>query len=163
MAAAGLLSNGWISEVIAIAAITAMLGVLLNLLLGLSRVLLGMARRGDVSRKLSHIHPQTASPVPAVLATGIVIGLLVLSGDVVFTWSFSAFTVLIYYSITNLSALFLPEDLRLYPRIIPILGLTGCLFLAFWIEPQIWITGLVLIAIGLIWHAAARRFSSEEP
>ena len=163
MAAAGLLSNGWISELIAVAAITAMLGVLLNLLLGLSRVLLGMARRGDVSRKLAHINPQTASPVPAVLATGVVIGLLVLSGDVVFTLSFSAFTVLIYYSITNLSALFLPEDLRLYPRIIPILGLTGCLFLAFWIEPQIWITGVVLIAIGLIWHAAARRFSSEEP
>jgi APA family basic amino acid/polyamine antiporter len=163
MAAAELLPNGWIAEVIGVAAITAMLGVLLNLLLGLSRVLLGMARRGDVSRKLSHIHPQTASPVPAVLATGVVIGLLVLSGDVVFTWSFSAFTVLIYYSITNLSALFLPEELRLFPRMIPILGLSGCLFLAFWIEPQIWITGLVLIGIGLIWHAVARRLSNEAP
>lgn len=163
MAAAELLPNGWIAEVIGVAAITAMLGVLLNLLLGLSRVLLGMARRGDVSRKLSRIHPQTASPVPAVLATGVVIGLLVLSGDVVFTWSFSAFTVLIYYSITNLSALFLPEELRLYPRMIPILGLLGCLFLAFWIEPQIWITGLALIGIGLIWHAVARRHLNEEP
>jgi APA family basic amino acid/polyamine antiporter len=83
--------------------------------------------------------------------------ILVLSGDVVFTWSFSAFTVLIYYAITNLSVLFMPEELRLYPKIIPTMGLIGCLFLAFWIDPTIWLIGLVLILVGLVWHAVALR------
>ncbi|MDX1640939.1 MAG: APC family permease [Balneolaceae bacterium] len=149
-----------IGPVITIAAITAMLGVLLNLLLGLSRVLLGMARRQDVPHVLSTINPQTKSPVAAVLVTGVIIGLLVISGDVVFTWSFSAFTVLIYYSITNLSALMMPKELRLYPVWIPMMGLFGCLFLAFWIEPAIWISGVALIVVGLIWHTVAKRSRS---
>lgn len=151
------LSVPLIGPVITLTAITAMLGVLLNLILGLSRVLLGMARRRDVPGILSNINPQTKSPVAAVMVTGVIIGLLVISGDVVFTWSFSAFTVLIYYSITNLSALMMPKDLRLYPVWIPVVGLFGCLFLSFWIEPAIWITGVALIVVGLIWHTVAKK------
>ena len=149
-----------IGPLVTLAAITAMLGVLLNLLLGLSRVMLGMARRRDLPARLAMINPKNQSPETAVFATSIIIGLLVLSGDVVFTWSFSAFTVLIYYAITNLSALRLPDDLRLYPRLIPALGLFGCLFLAFWIEPRIWLYGLLLLAFGLIWHTVALRWAT---
>ncbi len=156
MKVAQALSLPYIGPVISIAAVTAMLGVLLNLLLGLSRVMLSMGRRKDLPGILARINPKTQSPVPAVLATGVVIGLLVLSGDVVFTWSFSAFTVLIYYSITNLSAFMMPAELRLYPRWIPALGLFGCLFLAYWIELTIMLLGLVMIGIGLIWHRVAK-------
>lgn len=151
-----------IGTIITIAAVTAMLGVLLNLILGLSRVLLGMARRRDVPFILSKINPNTKSPVASVLVTSVIIAILVMSGDIVFTWSFSAFTVLIYYAITNLSALNLPADLRLYPRIIPVSGLFGCLFLAFWIEPRIWIPGLILIGTGLVWHALAQRLQNAD-
>jgi basic amino acid/polyamine antiporter, APA family len=149
MIVAQTLSTPYLGLIVSIAAITAMMGVLLNLILGLSRVMLSMGRRKDLPETLSRIHPKTGSPVPAVLTTGGVIALLTLSGDVFFTWSFSAFTVLIYYSITNLSALKLPEELRLYPKWIPVMGLAGCLFLAFWIELNIIILGLILIAIGL--------------
>ena len=152
MVVAQALSVPVIGPVITIAAITAMLGVLLNLILGLSRVLLGMARRKDIPHSISRINPNTKSPVFAVWITGAIIGLLVLSGDVVFTWSFSAFTVLIYYSITNLSALFMPPELHLYPRIIPVMGLLGCIFLAFWIDPKILLLGVGVIGIGLVWH-----------
>ena len=145
-----------IGAVVTFAAITAMLGVLLNLLLGLSRVLLSMSRRGDVPRFMARINPATQSPVAAVWVTCMIIGILILSGDIVFTWSFSAFTVLIYYSITNLAALFLPEEDRLYPRINPILGLAGCLFLAFWIEPVIIAMGLGVMVVGFVWHWVAR-------
>ena len=161
MAVAQALSVPVIGPIITFAAITAMLGVLLNLILGLSRVMLSMARRKDLPGKLSKVNPRTQSPGNAVWATGLVIGLLVLSGDVIFTWSFSAFTVLIYYAITNLSALFMPADLRLYPRWIPILGLAGCLVLAFWIEPHIWISGIGLIIIGLVWHWIALRVKTK--
>lgn len=144
-------------SVVSIAAVTAMTGVLLNLILGLSRVILGMARRGDLPGFMEQVKAESGSPVAAVWVTGGVIGLLVMSGDITFTWSFSAFTVLIYYAITNLSALMLPAGKRLYPRWIPALGLLCCLSLAFWIDPQIWLTGLSLIAAGLLWHAAAGR------
>ncbi|HET8885451.1 MAG TPA: APC family permease [Salinimicrobium sp.] len=161
MAVAQALSVPVIGPVITVAAITAMLGVLLNLILGLSRVMLSMARRKDLPEKLSKVNSRTQSPRNAVWATGLIIGLLVLSGDVVFTWSFSAFTVLIYYAITNLSALLMPADLRLYPRWIPVLGLAGCLFLAFWIEPHIWLCGIALIIIGLIWHWIALKVKTK--
>jgi basic amino acid/polyamine antiporter, APA family len=157
MAVAQALGTPWIGRLVTAAAITAMLGVLLNLLLGLSRVVLGMARQRDLPAGLAEIHPTTESPRRAVWATGVLIAVLVLRGDVVFTWSFSAFTVLLYYAITNLAALRLPADLRLYPRVIPMLGLGGCLFLAAFVDREIWILGLVVVLAGVAWHAVARR------
>ena len=123
-----------LGRILALGAITAMLGVLLNLILGLSRVLLAMARRGDVPRGLATIDDVRSSPAAAVIAVGVVIGLLVLIGDVKTTWSFSAFTVLVYYAITNLAALRIPAEARIVPRWIPVAGLIGCLGLAFWVE-----------------------------
>ena len=91
--------------VVAIAAIAAMIGVLLNLLLGLSRVVLAMARRGDVPRSHGLIWTRTSTPPWAVVDACIVIAVLILVGDFTFAWSLSAFTVLIYYAITNLAAI----------------------------------------------------------
>jgi APA family basic amino acid/polyamine antiporter len=143
--------------VLAMGAMTAMLGVLLNLILGLSRVLLAMGRRRDMPRFLARLNPQGTTPVWAVLVVGGAIALLVLLGNVKTTWSFSAFNVLIYYAITNLAALQLPVHERLYPKWIGVLGLVSCLFLAFWVESAIWQVGLGLIAAGLIWHTIRQR------
>jgi APA family basic amino acid/polyamine antiporter len=82
---------------------------------------------------------------------------LVLIGNVRTTWSFSAFTVLIYYSLTNYAALQLSDDERYFPRWISWLGLAACLFLAFWVELQIWLIGLGLLIAGLIWQQLAQR------
>jgi APA family basic amino acid/polyamine antiporter len=152
MMAAQAMSVPGIGLIVSIAAITAMMGVLLNLLLGISRVILAMGRRGDVPVSLSKINPESKSPVAAVWVTGFLIGMLVLTGDIKLTWSFSAFTVLIYYSITNLSALMLKPEQRLYPVFVPIGGLTGCLFLAFWLDPQILVAGILVLTAGWIWH-----------
>ena len=140
-------------RLLAAAAITAMLGVLLNLVLGLSRVLLAMARRADAPAALARIEERSRSPRSAVLAVGTGIALIALVGDVGLTWSFSAFTVLVYYAITNLAALRLPAEARLYPRWIPAAGLAGCLGLAFWVEPRVWMVGLALIGVGLVGRA----------
>ncbi len=147
---------GWL---IAAGAVSAMLGVLLNLLLGLSRVVLAMARRGDMPAWFAHVDQERSSPVAAVLLVGGIIAGLVAIGSVKTTWSFSAFTVLVYYALTNLAALRLPPDARLYPRWIPGAGLVCCLGLAFWVEPAIWTAGLGLVAVGLVWHRVARRVS----
>jgi APA family basic amino acid/polyamine antiporter len=73
------------------------------------------------------------------------------------TWSFSAFSVLIYYALTNLAALRMPAGERRYPRFVAVIGLTACLGLAFWVDVTVWLVGLGLIAVGLAWHAVARR------
>lgn len=145
-----------VSGLIAIAAVTAMAGVLLNLLLGLSRVLLAMGRRGDMPAALAALDPRT-SPRNAVLVTGAVIAALVLTGSVKMTWSFSAFTVLIYYALTNLAAPRLPAAQRRFPSFVAWLGLASCLGLAFWVERRIWGAGLLLTIAGLAWRALLRR------
>lgn len=137
--------------VLTIGAITAMAGVLLNLILGLSRVLLAMARRGDAPSILARLDDRGESPRPAVLAVGGLIALLTLFGNMMTTWSLSAFTVLIYYGITNLAALRLDPGARRFPRSISLLGLLGCLGLAWWVEPIILAIGCgsVLLLIGV--------------
>jgi APA family basic amino acid/polyamine antiporter len=148
---------GGVSQLLAVGAITAMLGVLLNLILGLSRVWLAMGRRLDMPRILARLNPAGTTPYVAVVVVEITIALFVLAGDVKITWSFSAFNVLIYYAITNLAALRLSPAERLYPQWLAWVGLAACLFLAFWVERQIWLTGLALIAVGLIWRAIVRQ------
>lgn len=146
-----------VAQAVAVGAITAMLGVLLNLVLGLSRVLLAMGRRGDVPRRFGRLDAAGTTPGPAVLMVGAIIAALTLVGDVRTTWSFSAFTVLVYYAITNLAALRIPAEGRLFPRWVPAAGLVACTGLAFFVEPLVWGIGLGLVAAGLVWHGAARR------
>lgn len=150
-----------VPQVVALGAITAMLGVLLNLVLGLSRVLLAMGRRADVPRLFGRLDAAGTTPGPAVLMMGGVVAAIALVGDVRTTWSFSAFAVLVYYAVTNLAALRVPEEGRLFPRWVPAVGLVSCLSLAFFVEPLYWGVGLGLLAIGIAWHAAARRLQRE--
>lgn len=150
-----IIANGfgasWIATLISLGAMTAMLGVLLNLILGLSRVLLAMGRRNDMPSATSQVSPTRAVPYIATLTVAGIITSFVLSGNIKIAWSFSAFTVLIYYAVTNACAIRLSKSERLYPAWISWCGLSACLFLAFWVEPIIWGVGLGLIAIGLLW------------
>ncbi|MEZ6046534.1 MAG: APC family permease [Planctomycetaceae bacterium] len=143
---------------IAAGAITAMLGVLLNLVLGLSRVALAMGRRSDFPVCFGNVTDGGGNPVNAILLVGAIILGLTLIGNVKTTWSFSAFTVLIYYALTNLSAIRLSEEERLYPRWISWGGLLLCLSLAFWVEPRIWLTGSGILFLGLFYRFIRRRW-----
>jgi APA family basic amino acid/polyamine antiporter len=137
---------------VTVGAITAMLGVLLNLVLGLSRVWLAMGRRGDMPRFLA-VLDQRSEPRAAVILSAVLIAVLTLVGDIGLAWSFSAMTVLLYYGITNLSALAL--DRR---RPTGWLGLASCLFLSFFVPLAIWVSGAVLLGLGLAWKAGYTRW-----
>ena len=146
-----------VSQVVAFGAITAMLGVLLNLILGLSRVLLAMGRRADMPKVFGRIDASGTTPGPAVLMMGGFVAALTLIGDVSTTWTFSAFTVLIYYAITNWAALYIPSEGRLFPKWVSVAGLIACASLAFFVEPLYWGAGLGLIVLGLAWYTIAQR------
>ncbi len=145
------------SQTLTLGAMMALLGVLLNLILGLSRVLLAMARRGDMPRGLAQLNADQTTPTRAVWVMGGAIACLVLIGNVKTTWSFSAFAVLGYYAITNLAALQLPSEQQRYPRWIPMIGLVSCGFLAFWVEPGVWMVGLGAIGVGLVWQRVVKE------
>jgi APA family basic amino acid/polyamine antiporter len=150
----GLAGAGWL---LTIGAMTALLGMLLNLILGLSRVMVAMGRRHDMPVGVARVSKMGSTPEIAVVTVGVLIAILVLIGDIRIIWSFSAFTVLVYYAITNLAAYQLPAEKRRLPRVVAALGLLASLFLAFWVEPAIWITGSALIVVGLGWRWIARK------
>ena len=95
----------------------AMIGVLMNLLLGLSRVVLAMGRAGDLPRGLAAVDATGTTPGPAVVAVAVGVAVLVLVGSVSLAWTLSAAAVLGYYALTNAAALRLPPDDRRFPRV----------------------------------------------
>ena len=146
---------------VTVAAVTAMLGVILNLILGLSRVALAMGRRGHLPGYFARIDEAGTTPGPAVvLVGGIVIGLICL-GSIERAWSLSAVTVLIYYAITNAAALRLAPEHRLYPRVISWVGLLGCLGLVVWVDWPYLVVGAVAVAVALVWHGTVGMTKSE--
>lgn len=159
-AAARAMGTPMVGTLVAVGAVTAMLGVLLNLLLGLSRVVLAMGRRGDLPPTLAAVGPG-GTPRLAVAAVGVPVALIAFLGEIEITWAFSAFTVLLYYAITNLAALRLPEDARLYPPAVAWTGLAGCLGLTAFLPGRVWILGAVLVGAGLVWRVIARLLWPE--
>lgn len=136
-------------KVLTAGAIIAMASVLLNLVLGLSRVVLAMGRRCDLPKTTARITDSTKVPTVATIVVGCLITGLVYVGDMKLTWSFSAFTVLVYYALTNLCAIRLKIEERLYPIWVSYIGLFACLCLAVFVEWRIILAGLSLIALGL--------------
>ncbi len=150
-------SGSQLSWILTTGAAIAMVSVLLNLVLGLSRVVLAMGRREDLPKATARIREGSGVPAVATLVVCVLIAGLVCLGDPSLTWSFSAFTVLVYYALTNLCAIRLKPEERLYPGWIAWAGLIGCLSLAFFVEWRVMLAGLGLIAVGLIWKTLFNR------
>lgn len=159
---------GWLTAVgwlVVVGAGVAMLGVLMNLLLGLSRVVLAMGRTGDLPATLARLDASGTTPGPAVVAVAVVVGLLVLTGSVKLAWSLSAASVLAYYAVTNAAALRLAPEDRRFPRVVSLAGLLGCAGLAFTLPPWAWATALGVGVGSVAWHrfaGAGRRGPSEK-
>ena len=121
-----------------------------------------MGRRGDMPETLTAISYAAATSWAATLAIAAIIGGLVLWGDVRVIWSFSACSVLIDYALTNLCALRLPPEQRLY-RIWPAwCGLVACLLLAWRVDWFVWLTGVGLIALEIVWHECAAALERKK-
>ncbi|MGQ4277202.1 APC family permease [Pseudidiomarina sp. E22-M8] len=147
-----LIPSGWVHNMVFIGAIFAMLGVALNLVLGVSRVVLAMARRRDLPLAWSRLNIANTSAPAATLVTVAIMIFIALFGGIKLAWTFSAFTVLIYYSITNLAALRVKTAQRFIAKVWSVLGLVGCLGLAFMVDFEVISVGIIVLVIGLIWH-----------
>ena len=131
-----------------LAASLSLVSVLLNLILGLSRMLLAMARRGDAPQFLQKLSPQNANPTRAVLTVGMGIGCLILTLGFSKNWSVSAFSILIYYAVVNAAALKIKKPQRLYPSWLAACGLLFCCVLAYFIEMQVWLVGTIILLVA---------------
>ena len=136
--------------VVRIGAALAALGSLLALILGVSRTALAMARNRHLPHGLSAIHPRFKVPHRAEFAVGVVVAVIAAFADVRGAIGFSSFAVLMYYAIANASAWTLGR------RVIPAVGLAGCLTLAFALPLTSVLSGAAVLAAGAALYAIWR-------
>jgi len=162
-AAARSLPYPWIATVVSAGGVTAMLGVILSQLLGLSRMAFAMARRGDLPRVLAEVHPRWGVPGRAVLAIGALAAVVAATGTLAGVAAAASFAILIYYGLANLAALRMPAAAKLYPDAVAIAGVAACSVLALSLALPIVLTGLGILAAGLGLRLLARYRSSSTP
>ena len=139
----------WLRTVVAAGAVTAMLGVILSQILGLSRMVFAMARRADLPPALAAVHPRYGTPHRAVLAVGAAAAIVAAFGTLQTVAAAASFAILVYYGIANLSALRLPPEDRLYPSVVPMAGAIVCAVLALALSPRTILGGVILLVVGV--------------
>lgn len=140
----------WAVPVVRVGAAVASLGVLLSLLVGVSRTTFAMAAERDLPGWLDAVHPTRRVPHRAELTVAGAVIAVVLIADVRGAIGFSSFAVLFYYAVANASAFTLTADERRWPRAFPVLGLIGCATLGFSLPAASIIGGTALLTVGLI-------------
>jgi len=160
--AAGALRAPGVAGVVGVGATTAMLGVLLSQVLGISRMLFAMARRGDLPAAFERVHATHAVPHVGIAFTAVVIATLALVGTLEVVVAAAAFTILLYYAITNVAALRLAPAHHRFPRWVPALGLVSCLALAASLDLPTVASGLGLLAAGFVVRGLLRRAPPTE-
>ncbi|WP_405797358.1 APC family permease [Streptomyces sp. NBC_01506] len=144
-------------------AAVAALGSLLALILGVSRTTLAMARDRHLPPALAAVHPRFKVPHRAELAVGAVVAVVAATADVRGAIGFSSFGVLVYYAIANASAWTLTPEEGRPPRVVPALGLAGCLVLAFALPAASVIWGAGVLAVGAAAFAVRRAPGARRP
>ncbi len=152
----------WAEPVVRIGATVASLGVLLSLLVGVSRTTFAMAADRDLPGWFDAVHPRHHVPHRAELGVAAVVIAVVLVADLRGAIGFSSFAVLTYYAIANASAWTLSADERRWPRALAGLGIVGCAVLALAL-PVASITGggVLLVLGGLVWWLRNRRSAAQ--
>ena len=141
---------GGLEPAVRAGAVLAALGSLLSLILGVSRTTLAMARDAHLPTTLAAVHPRFGVPHRAEMAVGIVVAVVAAVADVRAVIGFSSFAVLVYYGIANASAATLGR------RVIPALGIAGCLLLAIFLPRASVLTGTAVLASGAAIYAVRR-------
>lgn len=140
-----------LTPIVSVAATIGALGALLALMLGVSRTTLAMARDHHLPHALAAVHPRHRTPHRAELAVGAVVAVVTALADVRGAIGFSSFGVLLYYAIANASAFTLGR------RMVPAVGLIGCLTLAFTLPLSSVVAGTVVVAVGMATYAVQSR------
>lgn len=154
-----LVGDSGLSGVIRVGAGIAALGVLLNLIPGVSRTTLAMARNRELPGWFAHVDGARSLPLRAELTVASVVIVLVLVLELRSAIAVSGVAILTYYAITNASALTLTPEQRRWPRGIAAVGLVGCVALIFSLPVSALIGGGITLAIGVL----VRTIAGGEP
>ena len=155
----------WVFGLVALVAVAN--GALLTGIMS-SRLAYGMAKDGLLPAVLGRVLPVRRTPWVAIAVTAVMSLLLALTGDVASLASTLVLLLLVVFLAVNVAVLVLRRDevdhehFRI-PAVIPVLGAGSCVLLASQVEAEVWVRGLLILAVGLVLSAGgvlrARRHS----
>lgn len=143
------------------AASCASLGVLLSLLAGVSRTVFAMSVNGDLPAFLGKVDPLRKVPQRAEWLIGLTVMLTVLIADLSEAIGFSAFAILIYYTIANVAAWTLKDSERQWPKVLSLFGMILCLFVACQLPWQASLSGIFILGLGSIGYLIRQKIFSR--
>ena len=126
--------------------------MLLGDLLAASRIIFAMGRRHDLPYAFGEVHKKYRIPYNAQITASVVMMVVAAIGNLAFAAFLTSLTILIYYALTNLSALKLKKRELLFPRFVAVFGFLGCAALALFIPPIEWAVMLGILLVGLVYY-----------
>lgn len=145
-----------VTSVVAAGAALATVGAMLNLMTGVGRTTLAMARTNDLPGWLSKVDRVHSVPRNAELVLAVIVCVLVILIDLRLVIGFSSFGVLIYYLIANLAAYTQDPTNRRYPRALQIFGAFACAALVITLPWQSIGLGIAVYLIGVVYRLIRR-------
>lgn len=147
-----------VARLVGVGAAVASFGVLLNLVPGVSRTALAMARNAELPRWFSVVDGSRSVPVRAELAVLVVVLAGVVTLDLTNSIAVSGLAVLTYYAVTNAAALTLAPAQRRWPPAVAVLGLVGCLALVVALPAAALVGGgaVLVSGVGARWVTTRR-------
>ncbi len=149
-----------LEPLVSVGAAVAALGVLLNLIPGVSRTTLAMARNRELPPWFAHVDTGRALPLRAEFTVAAVVIVLIVVLDLRSAIAVSGVAVLTYYAITNAAALTLPPHQRRWPRALAVVGLIGCVVLVGSLPPSALLGGAVTLGLGVVVRAVTTALDS---
>jgi APA family basic amino acid/polyamine antiporter len=145
--------------VVSAGAMIATASVLLTTIMGISRIMFAMSRKGDLPAFLTRIHPRFSTPHYAIWISGAFMIVAILLADLTLVVAVSTFAMLIFYLIANIAAFRIPPDYQRFPRIVPIIGAVSCIGLIGFLTTNSWIIGIIGLVTGVAYYGIKRHFT----
>lgn len=145
--------------VITLGVLIGSLAALPSLIFSSSRVAFAMGRDGDMPRLFGRLHPRYRTPRNAILASGLIIGLMIVFLDVIQIAASADLMFLILFTLVNAAVIVLrrthpdaprPFRMPLFP-LLPFIGLGSKVVLSvalYLVEPLAWGLGLAWTVLG---------------
>ncbi len=145
--------------IITIGALVATSGVLLTSVLGVSRVMYAMAKNGDMPSFLGRVDLKSGIPFYAILFSGGLMTLLAASNDLAVVVSVSNVSALLYYALSNASALKLGGGRKM--ACVSIAGVISCLTLLLFLSPESLVLTMIIAGFGFGYYVLKGRFGKR--
>ncbi len=148
--------------------------ILITLVAG-ARIIFGMARDGSLPKKLASIHSKSKTPWIAVILIFIASVCFSFIGDIVIVANIVVFAIVVTFAMINLSVILLryiqpdlerpyrvPVNIGRFP-VLPLFGLGATIYMGLQFEFEIILSGLGIIASGVIFYLFYNRRISTNP